>query len=398
MAKKRVRFHEHGAHDDIRYSGPLSFQTFQVLGWLCITITVILSLMKIGIRLNPNDTRKLAAISEVIEYLADLSLPFLLIANFSKILNNSEGYKKQLIRNGGAAAAIAIVFLILFNRYIIGTVGLLLENPADARPLVMGSFYQANHKGFFAFNIFVDLLLCTLVMYFLNARPKKVFTGKKILIFRAFAILPIAYEAGSIILKALSAAGKVQIPSWAFPLLTVKPPMTFAVFVLLAIYIKTREIRYCRHGKTHEDYQAFLKTNRNAWHFSVYSAIVLFIAGVIDLFILAFFIAGQAGSEEALNAMIASDAAIRNSIGMAVGFGNSIILVIFAPIMLLFNYTKIPKNKTISTLIPLAGIVLIALIGIQGIYQLVSIAPIRKIDGKALKEALDSVFAMMAGQ
>ena len=398
MAKKRVRFHEHGTHDDIRYSGPLSFQTFQILGWLCITFTVILSLMKIGIQVNPNHTQKLTVISGIIEYIADLSLPFLLFANFSRILNNFEGYKKQLIRNGGATAAIAIVFLIFFNRYIIGTVGLLLENPADARPLVMDSFYRANHKGFIAFNIFVDLLLCTLVMCFLNARPKKIFTGKKILIFRAFAILPIAYEAGSIILKALSAAGKVQIPSWAFPLLTVKPPMTFAVFVLLAIYIKTREIRYCRHGKTHEDYQAFLKTNRNACNFSVYSAIVLFIAGVADLFILVFFIAGEAKSVEEMNMIAESQELLKNTIGVAVGFGNSMILMLFAPIMLLFNYTKIPKNKTVSALIPVAGIVLIVLICIQGIYQLVSIAPIPKIDGQELKEALDSVFAMMAGQ
>jgi len=397
MAKKRVRFHEHGLHDDIRYSGPLSFQTFQILGWLCIVLAAVMALMKVGVRLNPNDTQKLAAVRMIIEYFADLSLPFLLIANFARILNNSEGYRKQLLRNGGAMAAIAVVFLIFFNRYVIGTVGLLLQNPADAQPLVMDSFYQVNKKGFFAFNIFVDLLLCTLVMYCLNARPKKVFTGKKVLILRAFAILPIAYEAGSILLKALSAAGKVQIPFWAFPLLTVKPPMTFAVFVLLAIYIKTREIRYCRHGKTHEDYQAFLKTNRNAWNFSVYSAIVLFVAGVVDLFILSFLLYGQAGSEEGVNAILASETALKNSIGMAVGFGGSIILIIFAPVILLFNYTKIPKNKTISTLIPLVGIILIILICIQGMYQLVAIAPIPKMDGQALKEMLDSVFSVMSG-
>ena len=274
--------------------------------------------------------------------------------------------------------------------------GLLLENPADARPLVMDSFYRMNQKGFIAFNIFVDLLLCTLVMYCLNARPKKVFTGKKVLILRTLAVLPIAYEAGSILLKALSAAGKVRIPLWAFPLLTVKPPMTFVVFVLLAIYIKTRELRYCRHGKTHEDYQAFLKTNRNAWNFSVYSAIILFIAGIIDLFILSFLLYGQAGSEEGVNAILASETALKNSIGMAVGFGGSIILIIFAPIILLFNYTKIPKNKRISTLIPVIGIVLIILIGIQGLYQLISIAPIRKMDGQLLKEMLDSVFSVMS--
>ena len=49
-------------------------------------------------------------------------------------------------------------------------------------------------------------------------------------------------------------------------------------------------------------------------------------------------------------------------------------------------------------LIPLAGILLIVLIGVQGIYQLVSIAPIPKLDGEQLGQTLTMVFTMMAGQ
>ncbi len=398
MAKKRVKFHERGVHDDIKYSGPLSFQSFQILGWSCIVITVIMTLIKIGIRLNPEDMKRLETLNDVISYLAELSLPFLLMANFARILNNSEGFKKQLIRNGGAMAAIFIVFMIFFNRYVVGTVGLLLQDPKEAYPLVMTSFYGVSPRGFFAFNIFVDLFLCTLVMLFLNARPTKIFTGKKIYIFRAFTLIPIAYEVVCIILKGQAAAGSILLPSWVFPLLTVKPPMTFLVFVILAVYIKTRELRYCRHGNTHEDYQAFLKTNRNAWNFSVFAAIILFIAGIIDIIIASMLLVGQAGTGEALDAMMASEKAFKNSIAMSIGFGKASCLVFFAPIVLLFNYTKIPKNKTVGTLIPVAGIVLIALLGVQGIYQLVAIAPIPKMDGAKLGEALTTVFAMMAGQ
>ena len=398
MAKKRVKFHERGVHDDIKYSGPLSFQSFQILGWLCIVITVVMALIKIGIRLNPEDMKRLETFNEVISYIAELSLPFLLMANFARILNNTEGFKKQLIRNGGAMAAIFIVFMIFFNRYVVGTVGLLLKDPKEAYPLVMTSFYGVSPRGFFAFNIFVDLLLCTLVMYFMNARPTKIFTGKKIYIFRAFTLLPIAYEIVSIILKGRAAAGSITLPSWIFPLLTVKPPMTFLVFVFLAIHIKTRELRYCRHGKTHEDYQAFLKTNRNSWHFSVYTAVVLLIAGIIDVIIAIFLLAGQAGSQEALDAMFASEKAFANTIAISIGFGKSSCLIFFAPIVLLFNYTRIPKNKLVGVLIPVAGIALIALIGVQGIYQLVSIAPIKQLDGAKLGEILTTVFSMMSGQ
>lgn len=398
MAGKRVKFHERGAHNDIKYSGPLTFQSFQILGWTCIVVTVIMALMKIAVKVNPSDTQRFQTISDIISYIAELSLPFLLMANFSRILNNTDGYRKQMLRNGGAMAAIFLGFMIFFNRYVVGTVGLLLQDSKEAYPLVMTSFYGVSPKGFFAFNIFVDLFLCTLVMFFLNARPTKVFTGKKIYVFRAFTLLPIAYETASIIIKGRSAAGSGLLPSWVFPLLTVKPPMTFLVFVFLAVFIKTRELRYCRHGKTHEDYQAFLKTNRNAWNFSVFAAIVLFIAGIIDIIIAIFLLAGQAGSAEQLDAIMASEKAFKNSIAISIGFGKSACLVIFAPIVLLFNYTKIPKNKTMGMLIPVVGIVLIVLIGVQGIYQLVSIAPIKKLDGAALGQMLTTFFSLMAGQ
>lgn len=395
---RRVKFHEHGLHDDIKYKGVFSFQSFQVLGWICITIAVVMALMKVAVRVNPDDAQRFLGIADVISYIAEMSLPFLLMANFARILNNSEGYKKQLLRNGGAAAGIALVFLIFFNRYIVGTVGLLLEDASDANNLVMTSFYGVNKRGFFAFNIFIDLLLCTLFMYFMNARPKRVFTGRKILIFRAFAILPVAYEVASLLLKGLSAAGQVRIPSWGFPLLSVKPPMTFIVFMMLAIYIKTREWRYCRHGKTHEEYQEFLKTNRNAWNFSVFTAVILFVAGVIDLIIFIVMVLNQGGSAEGVNALVESETAIKNTVAYSVGFGKSLILMIFAPIVLLFNYTKIPKNKTVGMLIPVAGIALIALIVVQGAYQLISIAPIKKLDGKSLTEALNYIFGLLSGQ
>ena len=181
--------------------------------------------------------------------------------------------------------------------------------------------------------------------------------------------------------------------------MTVKPPMTFFVFILLAIHIKTRGMRYCRHGKTHEEYEAFLKTNRNAWNFSVYAAVTLFIAGVIDLIFLFVFLVGEAGSEEQLEVMANSVQMLKQSIAASMGFGEaSITLMVIAPIVLLFNYTKIPKNKTISTLIPVAGILLIVIIGIQGIYQLVSIAPIPKVDGKALGAELTTIFSLLAGE
>ena len=59
--------------------------------------------------------------------------------------------------------------------------------------------------------------------------------------------------------------------------------MTFVLFVALALFVKTRELRFRRHGKTHEEYRAFLKTRRNSWNFSVFLAIMLVIVSLLDL-------------------------------------------------------------------------------------------------------------------
>ena len=58
--------------------------------------------------------------------------------------------------------------------------------------------------------------------------------------------------------------------------------MTFVLFVALSLFVKTREMRFRRHGKTHEEYQAFLKTRRNSWNFAVFLAIMLVIVSVVD--------------------------------------------------------------------------------------------------------------------
>jgi hypothetical protein len=54
----------------------------------------------------------------------------------------------------------------------------------------------------------------------------------------------------------------------------------------------------------------------------------------------------------------------------AIGFGNaSVPLLVAAPFILLFSYTRLPKNPRISILIPVIGIVLIILMVVEGSYQ-----------------------------
>ena len=117
--RRRIKkLHEVTAADDISYRGPLSYQGFQALGWACIVASVLRLILAIGGSKDPRLYEDTGALMDVLAYLVPLPLPFLLIANFSRILNNSEGYKKQLLRNGGAAAGIFLAAFILYHRYV----------------------------------------------------------------------------------------------------------------------------------------------------------------------------------------------------------------------------------------------------------------------------------------
>lgn len=294
----------------------------------------------------------------------------------------------------------------------------------------------------------MDLFLCALTMVFLNYNPRRVFTGKGRIFFRLLALLPIAYEVGCMVLKVYVARGQVEIPTWAFPLLTVKPPMTFVLFVVLALFVKTRELRFRRHGKTHEEYQAFLKTNRNSWNFSVFLTIMLVIVRLLDLVVVMGFSLNEVvqtiaptveatSTEAALPDTTATagrvsstpmparrtlssvatpetpaapdegDAALREAqdiathdaqiqtsidtgmrIASAVGFGGSISLFLLAPLVLLFSYTRRPKNPMLDLLIPVAGIALILLAYLEGTHRLLGLLPIPKINLQEFKDTI----------
>ena len=374
--------------DDIRYRGPLSYQHFQIFGWTCIVLTFVIVMIKLAVKVNADMEPRLAGWADVLSYFSDLSLPFLLVANFSMILDSSSGYRKQLIKNGAAMAGIALAFLLFFNRYILGTFQALDETPEDTLETVSAIIRSSSESGFYVFNIFVDLFLCTIFMFFLNYKPRKIFTGKARFIFRLFALFPIAYEAACIYFKTLSGLGSIEIPVNCYPLLTVKPPMTFALFVVLAFFIKTRELRFRRRGGTHEEYQQFLLTNRNSLHFSVFAGIQMLIFGVLDIFVLIFGAMLLAGGDEELTYRMLD-------VIHAAGFGESAVLVILAPFMLLYSYTREPKKKIISTLIPAAGIILIIMIFIQGFYQVILTANLPKTDltelGEAIQEMIEAL-------
>lgn len=360
--KKRKKFHEFTAENDMKYRGPLNYQHFQILGWACIVAAVAAAIITLGGKLvGERVMDRFGTIGSILSFMSQFSLPLLLIASFSRILNSNDSGKKMLLINGGAAVGIIAVTLLLGSRYFIGILKQIIAPAEKVVPMMNGIIAGVVPGGFLAFNMFVDLFLCTLMMFLLNVQPKRWFTGKKVLILRFAVIIPIAYEGFCFWLKIQAMRGKVMLPMWSYPLLTMKPPVMILLFIVMAFVVKIREYRYCKHGNTHEDYQAFMQTNRNSFHLSVRLAILMVIFAVLDFVLLVLLTYLNADSAGALNATgemaeEASDTFI--SLSLAVGIGKSWPIGLLAPFMLLFSYNKEPKNKMISMVLPAVAIVL----------------------------------------
>ena len=368
---KLFKLHEVSLEDDIRYRGPISFQGFQVLGWLCIVVSVAWTLLELAGKANPLTAEMTENIVPILQTVSALSLPFLLIANYSRILSNFEGYKKQLLRTGGSAAVVIGVSYFIYARYLTGAFNLLYGEAGQGEAALEELIRHVAKNEFIAYNIFIDLFLCALFMFFLNVRPKRVFTGKKVLILRFLSLVPVAWELASLWLKYRAASHQIILPFWVFPLLTVKPPMTFLLFMLLAIHIKAREHRFCRNGRSHEEYMAYLTTNRNSLHFSCYLIFLLILTAGLDIVALILFSssaaikAGVFIDENALVGFIESASAI--------GFGETIPQLFLLPLMLLFSYSRIPKSKTFGMMIPVFSCALIVFVVLEFGYRALDI-------------------------
>lgn len=448
--KNRITIFDATAENDIRYLGPLNYRHFQIFGWLCIVCGQANMIIGLGGRLDPSVLEQFAGVKTILEGLSEMSLPFLLIANFAQILDDRDGYKKQFLKNAGASVGIFLLYQLMMNRYIIGSLAGLFVDPNDSKVIVDTLLQTIAPTGFLCFNLFIDLLLCTLVMFFLNYVPKRCFRGKWLHVFRLFAILPVAYEVFCMYLKIQSANRVIALPYWSFPLLTVKPPMTFVLFLILAVFIKVRELRFRRHGKTRDEYQAFLATRRNSRNFSIFLAIMIVVVSLIDLAVVTGYSAvsivnelmerqairqqlseqeaatlgtdpvistptpeapqqtGESPAAETPKASVetlsAGDTIIevdpeneedralieeKVRVSTALGFGGSIPLITLAPLVLLFSYTRIPRTSArAGILIPLISIVLILFLYLEALRMLMWNLPIQKLDLQQLREEI----------
>jgi len=267
-----------------------------------------------------------------------------------------------------------VLYEVVVHRYMTGLLAVAFKDRAEATQVIDDSVYTLASGGGLAFNIFIDLFLCTLLMFFMNYVPTRFFTGKKLVLFRLLALLPILYEVASLGIRLAICLGKLRPPVFIYPFLTTKPAMSFVLFMLLVLFIKLRGFRFRRRGKSREAYRAFQSTNVNSLHFSIYASIMILVTGLIDLLLyilLSALLAMLGQADTAAEAMTLTEEMIlqKGKIVSALGFGQHFLMVLVIPIILLFSYTRTHKDRTGDILIPVFGIALAVIVTVEALYQ-----------------------------
>ena len=377
----RISKYDRTLDNDIAYRGPLSYRWLMALGWICISFTVLAAVISLGEKMKMGQPDWMMTLAGIARFMSHLALPLFLLANFAIILDNKKSYKQQLIKFGGLSLLIIFLFILIKEHYIDGLVIAVVRDEAAAEEMVGYVLYYLSVTGALIFNLFIDLFMCTLFMFFLNYTPEKHFQGSEIFIFRTLAILPVLYEVGSLIIRVIIANGDGTPPYFIYPFLTTKPFMSFVMFVLMALHIWREKRKFIeKKGKTLEQYEEYIKTNVHSLRFSIYTSVVILITGIIDFLVyvigtiaLTFSVVGidlnEALSDDALYTVNEQVLPLASKVVGAFGFGKHLYMIILIPVIMLFSYTRNHKNEAADALIPIGGIVLAIIVAIESIYQ-----------------------------
>lgn len=360
----KLKITEVDKENDIKYQPPLSYRGIRIIGWIAMVLAqsaiVVSCAASIWLVLKPESTEVvtyLQHVSDVLEYFQLLPLPLFLLANFALILQNHKDPIKILRTYIIFTIIFALLYIFVLEHYLITSLAnFVYQKSADPRAeaiKTINSFLNNKFTHGLSLNVFVDLLICTLLYIFAFYTPEKGFkNNKQRIVYRSLSAIPIIYEIVSFILKSLNSSGKIHIPLYVYPILTNKPLLMFIAYICLLLFIVVRWNIFKKRGYTREQYDEFLMTNTNSINFATYTAIVFGVFGAIDL------------------TLTFADIYVFNFALESFGIGDSSCLLFVVPIVLLFSYTKTHKNKTIDKFLPIVGVGLVVFTYIEGFFQI----------------------------
>ena len=352
FAKIRKRFFK----DDIKYQGPLSYRYLRVLGWVVFILgqIALLNALTSNFGWDPLGSTT----QTIFSYASSLMTPLFIIASFGMVLSGTRGYRNFIILYGAAFLAIGIGIIFFYYRYINGLFVKMGLEEASVTTLLT-SFLRDRIQ----INVFADLFAFTTFHYFVNYTPKKLFQGKKIYIFRLFALIPLIYALASYILKAVYILGDgANLPFFLFPFMTTKSPLVFGIFVTVSLWIKNREKIFIKIGSDKEHFAKFLNSKRNSLSFSVTLSIIIGVFAILEIL--------MAGVLTTIYIIFkGEDFSLFDKCLDAFGIGQVITCLIAVPFILLYSYTRDHKDTNIDLFIPIAGIGLTAFVYVEYIYN-----------------------------
>ena len=353
--------------NDIKFHPVLSYRHLRIIAWAFLIISQLGLMLSTGSSLfNPGEGWE--TFFRVLQSGQSIMSPLFLLAAFTVVLTAKDGYRRLFILYGGLTVLVYVAFLFVYLHYFVGFLNI-AYGYEGANELVKKLLLAFSPNGYFSFNIFVDLLLCTAVTFFLNYTPKDHFKGNKLYIFRFLALIPILYEVGSIVLKTLSGLGVMTLSPYVFPALTTKPPVAFFIFVFMAIFVKEREKLFVKKGKTKQDFKNFENTNLNRLHFSLFLTFIIVLAVILDIILLIGLpFLGLIGVGDAAPEVVEGIYTLTLTRVYEIGIGKTIPMLLIIPLVIFYDYKKTYKDNRIDMIIPVVGIALLVFVTIEGGY------------------------------
>lgn len=362
------KFYKHQPDNDIRYQGKLSFVHLRIIGWFFFAGAALSIAFKVGRALYPETIGKqYETIDLIMSSIATLPVSLFLVANFAVILQSKENYKFGFTLYGSLTMLIYAGVMFIILRYGAVAISRIAGVPYYDAASSVSNLFSMSAVPLYKINIFVDLFLLILSLFFADYKPKKYFQGKKLYLFRALILIPIAYEVTFIFLKYFALKDLVTIPFYIMPIMPTKPVFVFFAFLLVIAIKKIREKRWFKHGRTQEEYNDFLYSNRNQLHFSLWIMVVLIIAIILDTLVLFVYAAIRFK-----NSYFEYEEGIYYAIAEAseLGFGDTFPLLFIIPILPFFSYQKRPKKPIVNILVPVGGILFTVIVLIEGVFNM----------------------------
>jgi len=285
----------------------------------------------------------------IFSYFQYCFMPLMLIANFSQLFRDRSTLVSSLLKSGGCALGMFLAVLFVYFRYIVAIVKRITGATTSEATAMVDRSLSGIFSSVRQLSYFVDYFMCNLIAFFILYKPKKFFQGDKIRIFRSLVLIPIVWSIVGYVLLGVNVNGAV-IPGYIFPLIPLKPPVFLFAYLLLVLYLKDKEQRFLKSGKTEEEFDKDFFSPESVRSFSIFASATLGLCSVVDLIIGILF--------------------IDNDTMLRIGFGEGSLMFLVIPIILFYDYGKKMKEGMSGMMITLIGFAAIAIVWIEAIYWL----------------------------